>query len=124
MLDQEIEILQDKQAREWVQDLLQINQDFLALLQNEAEADNYTPFLDQRDQILEQLAACPSEQRRSELIPELESVQTLDKEIESLLKQQQTKVQTEHAQVYKSHAILRAYQPEEPTDAYYIEEES
>ncbi len=120
----EIEILLDNQVGLWVQRLLAINQRFLAQVQSEAKIDSYTEFLDQREHILSQIAACPVEQRQGSQIPQLEEIQQLDHKIEVLIKEQHKQLQTERTQAHKSHTVLRAYQPEEPSDAHYIEEES
>ena len=120
----EIVILQDNQVQEWLQALLKVNRLFLATIQNADQFEDYSEYLDQRDTILQAIAACPEEQRQASLYPDIAKIQALDLEIESCLSKQRTQVQEQSRMLYKSHNALRAYQPDDPTDAHYIEEES
>ena len=95
-------------------------------LAQDLDTEQINALLDQRQNCLDQLAQLGV--NKQSLTPEmatlLKEIQTLGSELLSQLSEQQSLLREDSSELNTTHHAMKAYLPQESSEAYYIEEES
>lgn len=95
-------------------------------LAQDLDPEHINSLLDQRQNCLDQLAqlGVSKESLSPEIAKLLKEIQTLGTELLSQLSAQQIHLREDSSDLTTTHHAMKAYLPQESSEAYYIEEES